>query len=85
MKTIAKLLLGLLVVAIATLTGGCATENVKQALDNLHGDCERHYSGSVGGGVAGTGTVMTFDIKCTPEGRPAAPTPAPAAPKPPGG
>lgn len=74
---ILKLLMCLALVALVSCTTGCAKENVKQALDNIHGDCVRHYQGAVGG-VAGTVT-MTFDINCAPEGK--APAPAAAPPK----
>jgi len=45
---------------------GCSVQQMKPFLDNLSHDCQRHYTGSVGG-TLGTATVA-FDITCAPEG-----------------
>lgn len=74
----------LLFFAIALLTlAGCAQENVKQALDQLSKDCDRHYTFSISTGSVGLGSsvagTMTADCKHEFNGS-APPGAAPAAP-----
>ena len=75
--------LALIAVAMILLPG-CAQQNVKEALDNISHDCERHYtfSASTGGGVTGAGGSVTIagTADCKRElGTPVTPTaPAPA-------
>lgn len=74
----------LILLAIAFLfLPGCATENVKQALDNLDRDCVRHYAFALSsGGPAGVGAsgTLTGTADCQPSGVKApAPAPTPAA------
>lgn len=71
-------------VIAGVLLSGCAQTNVKEALDNLSKDCDRHYnfSASSGGGIAGGGGSVTIagtaDCKHEFNGQPAAATPVPA-------
>lgn len=72
-------------ILLALLTG-CAQENVKQALDNLSKDCDRHYtfaasSGTVGGSLTVSGTADCKHEVNQPAATPT-PSPAPAGPPP---
>lgn len=61
---------------VAALSG-CATENVKEALDNLSRDCVRHYNFAASTGVPASITIAgTAD--CQPSGaKPLPPNPTP--------
>lgn len=67
-----------------TMLAGCAQENVKQALDNLSKDCDRHYtfaasSGTVGGSLTVSGTAdCKHEFNDASGGATTKPTPAPA-------
>ncbi len=70
-----------IVLAIAMLIlPGCAQQNVKEALDNIAHDCDRHYTFSANtGGVGGIGGSVTLagTADCKAEGKPVtAPVPA---------
>jgi len=54
-------------IAIALLLTGCAAQQIDHILSNLDKDCERHYSGSVGG-IAGIGAQGNFTIDCKASG-----------------
>jgi hypothetical protein len=46
---------------IVALLGGCNQNNVKEALDHLSQDCDRHYTFSAStGGVGGIGGSLTL-------------------------
>jgi outer membrane lipoprotein-sorting protein len=74
----------ILLFAIAMLAlPGCAQQNVKEALDNIAHDCDRHYTFSANtGGVGGIGGSVTLagTADCKAEGKPVTPAPVPATP-----
>lgn len=53
----------LVIAALATALVGCSTITQEQVLKNLQG-CERHYLGTVSGGITGSGFSGAVRIDC---------------------
>jgi hypothetical protein len=79
------LVYGVILIAMLILPG-CAQQNVKEALDNIAHDCDRHYTFSANtGGVGGIGGSVTLagTADCKAEGKPVtAPAPTQTVPIP---
>jgi hypothetical protein len=62
--------------------GGCSTANTQAILNNLQG-CERHYNGTVAGGMTGGQFTGSVKIDCVPPQtgapQPSATTPTPSS------